>query len=36
MLTCQETTRLVTEYLEGNLSWKDVIRFQLHIGMCMH
>jgi len=36
MLTCQETTRLVTEYLEGNLSWKDVIRFRLHIGMCIH
>jgi predicted anti-sigma-YlaC factor YlaD len=36
MLTCQQTTRLVTDYLEGTLSWKDVIRFQLHIGMCMH
>lgn len=36
MLTCREVTRLVTDYLEGNLSWRDVIRFQLHIGMCIH
>ena len=36
MLTCQEVTRLVTDYLEGNLSWRDVIRFQLHLGMCIH
>ena len=36
MLTCQEMTQLVTDYLEGKLSWKNVIRFQLHIGMCIH
>ena len=36
MLTCQEVTWLVTDYLEGKLSWKDVLRFQLHIGMCIH
>jgi hypothetical protein len=36
MLTCREMTQLITDYLEGDLSWKNVIRFQLHIGMCMH
>jgi predicted anti-sigma-YlaC factor YlaD len=36
MLTCQEMTRLVTDYLEGKLSCMDTIRFQLHIGMCIH
>jgi predicted anti-sigma-YlaC factor YlaD len=36
MLTCQEVTRLITDYLEGKLSWKDVLRFQLHLGMCTH
>lgn len=34
MLTCKEITDLVTEYAEGNLSFMDRIRFQLHIGMC--
>ncbi len=36
MLTCQEVTQLVTDYLESKLSWKDVLRFQIHIGMCIH
>ncbi len=36
MLTCRQVTQLVTEYLEGKLSWKDAIRFQLHLGMCRH
>lgn len=34
MLTCKEITDLVTEYAEGNLSFMDRIRFQMHIGMC--
>lgn len=34
MLTCREITDLVTEYAEGNLSFMDRLRFQLHIGMC--
>jgi anti-sigma factor RsiW len=34
MLTCKEITELVTEYAEGNLSFMDRLRFQMHIGMC--
>jgi len=29
-------TELVTDYLEGTLSWKDRFRFQLHLGTCRH
>jgi predicted anti-sigma-YlaC factor YlaD len=36
MLTCQELTELVTDFLEGRLSLWDRIRFGLHIGMCKH
>ena len=36
MLTCQELTELVTDYLEGRLSLWDRMRFLLHIGMCKH
>ena len=36
MLTCRQMTELVTEYLEGTLSWKDRLRFQLHLGICRH
>ena len=36
MLTCQELTELVTDYLEGRLSLWDRVRFHLHIGMCRH
>ena len=34
MLTCKEITDLVTDYAEGNLTFMDRIRFQMHIGMC--
>jgi anti-sigma factor RsiW len=34
MLTCREITELVTDYAEGNLSFMDRVRFQMHIGMC--
>jgi anti-sigma factor RsiW len=34
MLTCREITELVTDYVEGALSFRDRVRFQLHIGMC--
>jgi len=36
MLTCRQMTELVTDYLEGRLSWKDRFRFQLHLGTCRH
>lgn len=36
MLTCQELTELVTDYLEGRLSVGQRLSFQLHLGMCRH
>ncbi len=36
MLTCSQMTDLVTEYLEGKLSLKQRLRFQLHVGLCRH
>ena len=34
MLTCQQLTELVTDYLEGRMSIWDRLRFQMHVGMC--
>jgi len=36
MLSCQEVTKLVTDYVERRLTFLDRIRFQLHLGMCGH
>ncbi len=36
MLTCQELTGLVTDYLEHRVSFADRLRFNLHVGMCRH
>jgi len=36
VLNCKEITQLVTDYVEGALSLRDRLRFQLHIGMCRH
>ncbi|HEY3447878.1 MAG TPA: zf-HC2 domain-containing protein [Myxococcales bacterium] len=36
MLTCQELTELVTDYLEGRLTWGQRLKFQMHLGMCSH
>ncbi|MBI3181527.1 MAG: zf-HC2 domain-containing protein [Myxococcales bacterium] len=34
MLTCQELTELVTDYLEGRMSFVKRLGFELHLGMC--
>ncbi len=34
-ITCKEVTEAVTEYLEGSLTLKDRVRFQMHLGMCV-
>lgn len=34
MLNCQQITQLVTDYVEGQLSFGKWIAFQMHIGMC--
>ena len=36
MLTCQQMTTLITDYLEGRMPFIDRARFQVHIGMCAH
>ena len=36
MLSCQEMTELITDYLERRLSFVDRARFQMHLGMCRH
>ncbi len=36
MLTCQQITELVTDYVEGRMSFGDRMRFQMHVGMCKH
>lgn len=34
MLTCQQFTELVTDYLEGRLSFWQRVNFQFHLGFC--
>jgi anti-sigma factor RsiW len=36
MLTCKELTEIVTDYLEGRLSFMQRLQFHLHVGMCRH
>ena len=36
MLTCEEITHLVTEYIEGRMRWMDRVRFRMHVAMCKH
>lgn len=34
MLTCKEITELVTDYLEGRLSFMERLKFLWHLSMC--
>ena len=36
MLTCKELTEVVTDYLEGRMSFMQRLSFQMHLGMCKH
>ena len=36
MLTCRELTELISDHLEGRLSFAQRVRFQLHLGICPH
>lgn len=36
MLTCRELTELITEYLEGRMSFWQRLQVQMHLGMCQH
>jgi anti-sigma factor RsiW len=33
-MTCQQLVELVTDYFEGNLSWRQRRRFDKHIAAC--
>jgi len=32
--TCREIAQLVTDYLDGSLTFSERVRFQLHLGVC--
>jgi predicted anti-sigma-YlaC factor YlaD len=34
-MTCKELTELITDYLEGQLSFLEGVRFQMHLGTCL-
>ncbi len=34
-ISCQELADLITEYLEGSLTFSERIRFQIHLGFCV-
>lgn len=34
-LTCKEWVEMVTNYLEGKMSFLQRLRFHLHLGMCL-
>jgi hypothetical protein len=36
MLSCRDITELVTEYLEGRMSFGRRMKFHMHVGMCRH
>jgi anti-sigma factor RsiW len=36
MFSCRQMTELVTDYFEDQLSFWERLRFQMHLGMCMH
>lgn len=35
-IVCQQAVELVTDYLEGTLSRRDVERLEAHLGACPH
>lgn len=34
MLTCQELTEVLTDYLDGRMGLAERLSFHLHVGMC--
>lgn len=36
MLSCRDITEIVTDYLEGRMSFANRVRFHMHLGMCRH
>ena len=36
MLSCQDITEIVTDYVEGRMSFGTRVKFHFHLGMCTH
>jgi len=36
MMSCKEITELVTDHVEGRLTLRQRLRFQIHLGTCRH
>jgi hypothetical protein len=36
MLSCKELTEVITEYLEGGMSFSRRVSMQIHLGLCRH
>jgi anti-sigma factor RsiW len=36
MMSCKEITDLVTDYVERRLSFRQRLRFHVHLGTCRH
>ncbi len=34
VMSCAELVEIITEYLEGAMSFRDRMRFELHLAMC--
>ncbi|MBK8481083.1 MAG: zf-HC2 domain-containing protein [Proteobacteria bacterium] len=34
MLTCKELTEVITDYLEGRMSFGQRLRFRMHLALC--
>lgn len=36
MLTCQQLSELITDYVEGRMPFWQRVQLQMHLGMCRH
>ncbi len=36
MLSCEELTKLLTDYFEERLPWATKLKLQMHLAMCKH
>lgn len=34
-IICKQFTEVITDYLEGTLTWKERLRFHIHLGFCV-
>jgi anti-sigma factor RsiW len=36
MMSCRQLSELITDYLDDRLGLADQVRFQVHLGICVH